>query len=206
MSNENRRTLVVCFYGGPCVGKTVSAMELAVRAKKRNEDCEYVSEVAREWASEGRPIGPLHQPTILGEQTLRESRFYGSVDTLYTDSPILLSPMYLEMKHDKNYLYPSTLAFMDHAKELKGVEYLHLFVTRGDLRYDKRRRFEQTRDEASINDAFIFDALSKLGIDFKMIERSSNGAVDQADDERCLRLMEDFVREAKEKLLPNKNG
>ena len=62
--------------------------------------CELITEYAKEWAWDKRPIKKYDQIKIVSEQIFRESRLYGQVDYIISDSPAPLGCFYEE------YFYP----------------------------------------------------------------------------------------------------
>ncbi len=97
-------TLVVNLYGGPGAGKTTCSWEIASELKKLGYNAEYVSEYAKDLVYENRLDlldGSLeHQRMLFLEQKHRLDRLVGKTDIVVTDSPILLSPIYLKEPND----------------------------------------------------------------------------------------------------------
>lgn len=95
-------TLIVNLYGGPGAGKTTCAWEIASELKKHGYNAEYVSEYAKELVYEGRTDlldGTVeHQTLLFREQKHRLDRLLGKVEVVVTDSPLLLSQVYLQEK------------------------------------------------------------------------------------------------------------
>ncbi len=99
---NNRQTIVVNLFAGPGAGKTTCAWEIASELKKKGIETEYVSEYAKELVWDNRLDlldGSLeHQKILYSEQLRRVQRLIGKVEVVVTDSPPLLSLMYLKEK------------------------------------------------------------------------------------------------------------
>lgn len=96
----SKETIIVNLFAGPGAGKTTCAWEIASELKKRNIETEYVSEYAKElvWDNNLEMLdGSLeHQRILHNEQEKRINRLLGKVDVVVTDSPTLLSLMYVK--------------------------------------------------------------------------------------------------------------
>ena len=94
-----RKTVVVNLFAGPGAGKTTCAWAIASELKKRGVEAEYVSEFAKELVWDDRSDlldGSFeNQRMIYEEQNRRVQRLLGKVDVVVTDSPALLSMVYL---------------------------------------------------------------------------------------------------------------
>jgi len=92
-------------YGCPNSGKTTLAVELFSHLKKNNKNCEYVSELAREWAYVDRSIQSMDQIYLFATQMHREDSLLcrKKVDFLITDSPVWLNAFYGIRKNNRLY-------------------------------------------------------------------------------------------------------
>lgn len=88
------RSVLLNLYGGPCTGKSATAATTFATLKIRGCSAELITEYVKDWAYLQRQIGPLDQFYLFGKQLHRESRLYGKVATLVTDSPIGVSAYY----------------------------------------------------------------------------------------------------------------
>src|ERR1700751_2169041 len=88
------KTVVVNILGGSGIGKSTTAALVYGELKLRYQVCELVREFVKQWAWEGRKVGPFGQSIIYGQQVERESSLYGKVDFIVTDSPLILCPVY----------------------------------------------------------------------------------------------------------------
>ncbi len=87
-------TTVINLVGGSGLGKSTSAAGLFYHMKLKGQDVELVSEFAKRMAWKGEAITPLNQIYVLGQQTQSESLLYGKVNTIITDSSLLLAGIY----------------------------------------------------------------------------------------------------------------
>lgn len=88
------KTTVIELYGGPGSGKSTLAAGTFAELKRRGHSAELVAEAAKDMAWAGTPIGPFDDWVLLGEQVKRESRLYGKVDFVVTDSPLGLQGLF----------------------------------------------------------------------------------------------------------------
>jgi len=91
-------TKIINFYGAPSSGKSTEAAKLFALMKSDGKNVELVTEYAKEWAWEQRSVGMFDQLFIVANQIQRETRLFGQVDTIITDSPVLLGVFYEEYR------------------------------------------------------------------------------------------------------------
>lgn len=141
------KTFVVNLFGGPGVGKSTLAAEVFVELKKRGSiQVELIQEYVKAWAWEGKPVGPFDQVYILAKQLKLETRLYGKVDVVITDSPLLFSPIYERFYGAKNPMSEAAALAVMKAAEDHGVTHLHYLLPR-TVPYDERGRY-QTEQQA----------------------------------------------------------
>jgi hypothetical protein len=88
---KNKRTKHICIFGGPGIGKTMTALALTCLLKEKGFSCEYVSEFAKDLTWEEHKVALACQPLIAGEQIFRQHKVDGKVDFVVTDSPLLIN-------------------------------------------------------------------------------------------------------------------
>ncbi len=139
-------TVIVNLFAGPGAGKTTCAWEIASELKKRNIEAEYVSEYAKElvWDNKTEKLdGTLeHQKELYKEQFRRVHRLIGRVDVVVTDSPALLSAMYLK---EPNAEFESKM-LTDFNKQHN----FNLFINRGK-NYQQEGRIHSLDESISID-------------------------------------------------------
>ncbi len=154
-------SVVVNLFGGPGTGKSTTAAQVFAHLKQQGKSVELVREYVKDWAWEQRKIGPLHQPYIFGEQSHREGLLYGKVDSVITDSPLLLSGFYHSHYFGVDYLTPTILGFMKHAFDTSGTTYLNIVLGRVKP-YVGAGRYE-TEEQAKNLDTAITTWLDSVG-------------------------------------------
>lgn len=87
---------VINFYGGPGTGKSTTACAMFAELKYRGINTEYVPEYAKDatWEKRGHKVFAA-QDYIFGKQHFRLARVASEVRFCVTDSPLLLSMVYI---------------------------------------------------------------------------------------------------------------
>lgn len=160
-------TKVINLYGGSGIGKSTTAAGLFAEAKMRGTHCELVREFVKTWAWQGRKVGPLDQAEIFGNQFAAESNLYNKVDFIFTDSPLLLSPIYEEFYAGKSILDDAAFKAIERAKS-GGVSYHNFFLQRHKP-FDTRGRYE-TEETAKKVDEFVKKKLAEWDIPYSIVK------------------------------------
>lgn len=105
-------TIVINLFGGPSCGKTTTAAGLFHQMKIMGYDVEYVQEWVREPIYRGWMDLLDQQEYILAQQNHRLHTLRGKVQYIITDSPLLLSAVYV----DPN--WPAAKSFITFAHDL----------------------------------------------------------------------------------------
>lgn len=135
-------TKVINLWASPSCGKSTLAAGAFAEMKRRNISCELVTEVAKEYAWEGRKIEVWDQILIAAEQLAREMRLIGKVEYVITDSPSLLGAFY-EEKYSKSSLLRHML---QKGRAMPHRQDVDVMLPRRE-RYDDAGRF-QTKEQA----------------------------------------------------------
>lgn len=143
---DKKNTLVVNLYAGPGAGKTTCAWLIAGELKKRNIVTEYVSEYAKElvWDKRFALLDGSYenQMQVIKEQEHRLSRLRGSVEVIVTDSPLLMSNMYIKERQEE---YEKTVRDMyEHYNNF------NLFINRGE-HFEKEGRMHNLQESRGID-------------------------------------------------------
>lgn len=101
---------VINLYGGPGTGKSITATMLFAKMKLAGINCEYVSEFAKELAwqfsSNSEDLKALlAQEYVFAQQHFRMRRCSGEVEYIITDSPLLISKVYIRDDFELPSLY-----------------------------------------------------------------------------------------------------
>lgn len=147
-------TTVINLLAGPGAGKSTLAAELYAAMKKQHMKVEMVREVAKEWAWEGRAIGPFEQISILGEQIKRESSLFNKVDYIVTDSPVLLGAFYFDWNHNQSFVNQMVRDYYRFA-ENNGVKFLNFILPR-TKQYVQDGRYETQAEALDIDNGIDF--------------------------------------------------
>jgi len=159
-------TTVINLLGGSGLGKSTTAALIFGELKLLGENIELVQEYAKEWAWAGKRILPTDQDHICQEQWNRESRLYGKVDFIVTDSPLILGPMYEKFYSGEDTTYSKTSEKITSATN-KGITYMN-FLLKRHKKFNPKGRFE-TEEQAKEVDAFLQKYLQEKQIPFHTV-------------------------------------
>lgn len=160
-------TKVINLFGGSGIGKSTLACELFVILKKQQKDVELVREYVKNWAWENIKVGQFDQIYLMGKQAKYESRLYSKVDYIITDSPLLLSPIYEYFYTGQSVVEPTTLKFIEYAKE-RGIEY-HNFIIPRNKPFVEKGRYEKEETARKV-DEFVIKKLNEWNINYTLID------------------------------------
>ena len=91
-----RPTICVNLFAGAGAGKSTCASGVFTLLKHHNVNAELITEYAKDLVWEERLHLNRSDLEIFTEQLKRQHRLKGKVDVMVTDSPILLSSVYIE--------------------------------------------------------------------------------------------------------------
>ena len=100
-----KNTVLINIYGGSAAGKSTVATGLFYELKKKGYDCGLVTEMATELVYDEAFNVMNDQIYLFGEQWHRTFRMLGKVDFIVTDSPLLMSIIYIFINSIKNLLF-----------------------------------------------------------------------------------------------------
>lgn len=156
-------TKVINLLGGSGLGKSTTAAGLFYHMKLKGINCELVREYVKNWAWEGKSIKLYDQSYIFGKQSNYESKLYGKVDYIITDSPLLLGTIYESFYNGDSVISESVKKFIKLA-ENNNVEYINILLERHKP-FDTRGRYE-TKETAEKVDKYIENFLNKENIKY----------------------------------------
>lgn len=159
-------SVVINLLGGSGLGKSTTAALVFGELKLQDKNAELVQEYAKEWAWAGRKIKPEDQTHITDEQWTRESRLYGKVDFIITDSPLILGPVYQKYYSGDDPVFGAIWNRIT-TSETNGVKYMNFLLKRNKT-FNPKGRFE-TAEQAKEVDSFLQDYLAKKQIPFHTI-------------------------------------
>lgn len=172
------RTHVINLLGGSGLGKSTTAAGLFYHMKLAGLHCELVREYVKNWAWQGKKIGPFDQAYLFGKQSKAESMLYGQVEYVVTDSPLLLCPIYEEFYDGAPVTRKAVEEFLKLASK-RDVTH-HNFLLKRKKAFDPRGRYE-TAEQAKSVDIYVETYMQVRQIPFTVI--------DCQDDQRVSEIM-----------------
>ncbi len=160
-------TIVLNMLGGSGLGKSTIAAAVFADLKMQSQSAELVREAVKEWAWEGRAVGPFGQNIIYGKQLERETALYGKVDFIVTDSPLILCPIYQSHYNNHDTIKHSVFSDLKTAKEM-GVTHLNFLLKRFKP-FNPKGRYE-TEEIAKIIDKKVESFLIYHGIEYISVD------------------------------------
>lgn len=172
-----RQTKVINFFAGPNAGKSTCAGELFGYMKRKEINCEYVQEKAKEYAWENDTFSLSDQLSIFAEQNRRQYRLIGKTDYIITDSPIFLGaayfpgsmPLFKELCPDERYdnfifevISLTFSAFMMYNN-------YNYFVRRGQRKFQQEGRMQDYAGCLALDDK-VKELLKTYNVDFTEID------------------------------------
>ena len=118
----NISTICVNLFAGAGAGKSTCASGVFSLLKHHNVNAELITEYAKDLVWEGRLHLNRSDIEIFTEQLKRQHRLKGKVDVMITDSPILLSSIYVQPFDE---LFHATVM-----REFKKYNNLNFFIER----------------------------------------------------------------------------
>lgn len=155
---------VINFFGGPCSGKSTAAAGLFYIMKKAKYNVELVTEFAKDLVYEENHKALSEQNYVFANQEYRLSRLKNKVDFVITDSPLILSLIYV-----KNYPYSFHSFCVDMFDQ---YDNLNLFIQRNHNYVEEGRT--QSEEEAKNIDRDIRHYLREYNYNYKIYEAGDN--------------------------------
>ncbi len=169
-------TTVINLFGGSGLGKSTTAALIFGEMKLKGLHCELVREYVKEWAWAGRKVKPEDQDTIYSNQLARERLYYGKLDFVVTDSPLLLGPIYQKFYTGDDPIKARVIQDMKNAVS-EGVTYMNFLLLR-NKEFDTRGRYE-TEEQAKQVDIVVETYLRALELPFYTISSNDRARVDE---------------------------
>lgn len=150
-------TICVNLFAGAGAGKSTCASGVFSLLKHHNVNAELITEYAKDLVWEGRLHLNRSDLEIFTEQLKRQHRLKGKVDVMVTDSPILLSSVYIEPVDE---LFHATVM-----REFKKYNNFNFFIKRVKP-YMKIGRAE-TKNGAKAIDNKVVEFLNREQVQFE---------------------------------------
>ena len=170
LSMEKASTKVINLLAGPSAGKSTNAFGLMHHLKKNRINCEMASEFAKDlvWNKNWESLDD--QLLIFGEQHARMYRLLGQVDYIVTDSPLLLSAIYMRDGLKKYKPHPEI--DVDFEKFVIDIfnrfENYNYYVDRGERKFIQEGR-TQDKARAIEKDNQVRELLERRAIPYKVV-------------------------------------
>lgn len=161
----NKKTKIIGFFGGPGVGKSTTAHSLMAALKEMNFNAEYVAEYAKKYAWEEKTINADTQIYIAAKQMHEQSRLYGKVDYIITDSPVQLAGFYYQKAGSTDSVLRIMSEHLQRSRQEYNLDFTNILLTR-NKEYEQKGRF-QTENEAKNIDMELEIWLRKNEIAFQ---------------------------------------
>lgn len=162
---------IINIFGGPGAGKSVTRSRLFTEMKIRGYTVEEVHEYAKEMVYEDRFNILDDQLYVFAKQHRKMKRLNGKVDYCITDSPLLLSNVYLK---DVPYAESFTKLVLDMNREYDNInvyiERNHPYQTYG--RYQDENGANEKSDE-------ILLMLEMYNIDYHQFQSTDNELINK---------------------------
>ncbi len=140
----------ICLCGASGTGKSTLAAKLFSTLKEQNYPVELVTEYVKPWAYQKRFPQSLDQIYIFGKQVHAEDVYLRHVNTIITDSPLLLSIVY--SKYYKVDFWEHLVPLMQHVDSKYTPIYFYLH-RRDD--YDPNGRYQSVEQQIEIDEVLL---------------------------------------------------
>jgi hypothetical protein len=147
-------SIILNFFGGPCIGKSTQSAELFTLMKKSHMNVELTFEYPKIVAWEENFSSIRDQFFITANQHRNITRLYGKVDYIIVDSPIILGLIYKD-RYDNEPSYPAS--FYDETFDtfilnlFRKYNSLNILLKRDDSVYDKNGRFQDLEESKMLD-------------------------------------------------------
>ena len=156
-------TVLINLIGAPGVGKTTTSADLFATLKYANKNVELVAEWVKKLAWDEKKLTEFDQYYIFGKETHNQSRLFGKVDYIISDSPIWLTCFYQWHYNKSNTLVKTAQEFYSLANKYN-VKVVNFLLAR-NKEYNTKGRY-QTEEQAISLDKDIKKFLEFYGVEF----------------------------------------
>lgn len=170
-------TKVINFFGVPSSGKSTIASGLFHELKKKNYSVEYVSEYAKDVVYDDTHTLLENQLHIFSEQFRRQYRLLNKVDYIITDSPLLLSIVYLDWYDGKRKYQEMSWAWKYDFREFIRLSFTEFdninFYLHSSKDYDNNGRIQRKEDTKVIDEKIKFELNNTPNCRWTFLERET---------------------------------
>jgi nicotinamide riboside kinase len=168
-------SILINLIGSPSVGKSTTAGKLFAKLKDMNLNTELVQEYIKHWVYEKRPVGPFDQFYVFGKEVHQQSRLFGAVDIIISDSSPILAAFYHFYYNGNNALSNVCHNFYELVDEA-GVKVINFFLPR-KKKYIAKGRY-QSEQEADALALQLKEWLDKEGYSYITLDCPDEERVD----------------------------
>lgn len=161
-----KKTLVVSLFAGPGTGKSTTAAQVFAHLKMAGVNAELVTEYAKEWAWQRREVTSLDQFYLFGKQLHRESRLYGKVDVIVTDSSPAISAFYAA-KYTSPCIAEAVATSVHAVRAEREADYLDIQLVRTKP-YNPAGRYQTEEQAKAIDNELATFVERELGLDLQV--------------------------------------
>lgn len=173
--------IVINFFGGPGSGKSTLASGLFYFLKRNMENCELVTEYAKDLTYSERYRTLKCQPYVFGKQLYKIEVLLDKVDIIITDSPLYLSLFYNQNTYPQSF----NSCVIDIANQMNNINY---YIDRGkDKNYNLYGR-KESFEEAKRIDQEIKNFLETFNIPYKTVNKKFSATAEIMEDIKMYRL------------------
>ena len=160
-------TIIINLIGQPSCGKTSTSVKLLAYLKELGIECEYCPEAAKTYLYEGKKINKYMQFGLFGSECVSQSRLFGSVDIIISDSSPILAAFYEYFYNGDNALSPACKEFYKKAKEDE-IHVINFFLPR-KKKYNPKGRYQNEKEAADVA-AKLKEWLTWEGYDYEVLD------------------------------------
>ena len=136
-------TTLINLYGSSSAGKSSLMADLFNSLKQRGYTVEMCPEIIKTWVWDGVSPNKYDQYFFIGQEIKQQSRLFGKVDYILSDSPVLQNAFYNWYLYGEDNLADPSLDYIRMAR-MDGIKVVNYMLVR-NTSYESQGRY-QTED------------------------------------------------------------
>ena len=169
-------TIVLNLIGAPSVGKSTTAAKLFGQLKAMDLSTEYSPEVVKTWCYEGKQVNKYDQYYLFGCECHNQSRLFGAVDIIISDSSPILAAFYnYYYNNGDNSLSPACKEFYRKAAG-DNIKVINFYLPR-KKKYVTKGRY-QTEEQANEVSTKLQEWLQQEDYDYYYVDCPDKNRLD----------------------------
>jgi hypothetical protein len=151
--NEIPPTTIVNLIGASNSRKTTTAAELFAKLKRMNKKVEFTQEFVKKftWLFPGAAPDELDQSYVFGRELRQQKILLGKVDFIISDSPLILSAFYHELRSGETYMYDYVSNVVKSIETKYNVKMINFFLGKTED-HEAYGRWESKEEAFAIQD------------------------------------------------------